>query len=437
MPISTVLMRILVPILLVCISLGDLLQAQAPQIQIIQDQAVMDFPGSVTFHLNVSAKAPIQLINLRYGANGRTCQPLIAHQNIKFSPDSNLDLSWRWKLENQDLYLPPGAQIWWQWLVHTADEASLQTERQTLTVEDPDHEWQSLDHDQIHLEWYQGDAAFGQTLLEIARQSRQRLVIETGLQTTQPIRLLIYPDRSAIRSATLHLPEWTGGVAFPEYNTVLAAIAPDQTGWAELVVPHEIAHLLIASRIFNCQGGSLPLWVIEGFSKYAEGPLNEDQQAILLQGLSRAELPGLSSLIDQFPYESGQASQAYLVSLAAVQYLLQVGGTQSFSRLLDRVQAGADFEQSLLELYGFRPAALDQAWQVELRYGEVPANRLPDPAGSIGSGPRPEPGQDSGPDFSLLPETDGEISPKVLLPGLLILAAGLVWFWRRGQRTSG
>ncbi len=227
MPITTFRVRILIPLLLIFLPASGEFLIQSNPIQISHNQAEMVFPGPITFSLNVAAGAPIQLVSLRYGTVGRTCAPAVYHENMKFSPVSVLELSWSWNLQNQGQYLPPGAQVWWQWLIHTSDEQSQLTERQVMTVEDPDHPWKSLESDAIHLEWFDGDPAFGQMLLNTALQSRARLASETGLLTPEQLTLLVYPDGVSFQSATLDLPEWTGGVAFPEYDTVLAAIGPE------------------------------------------------------------------------------------------------------------------------------------------------------------------------------------------------------------------
>jgi hypothetical protein len=433
---SQLVARILIPIILVVLQTGGLFQAGLNPIQIHHNRASVNFPDVITFQVDTSANAPIQLASLRYGTNGRTCTPDTYHQNLIFTPGTELALSWSWNLSEENLYLPPGAQVWWQWLIHTQDEHSLLTERQIVTIEDHHHDWKTLDGEGIHLEWFEGDLDFGQSMLERANQSLTRLTLETGLQIEEPVRMVVYPDAASIQSATPNLPEWTGGVAFPEFNTILAAIPPHQLEWGNLVIPHEIAHLVLAARVFNCHGASLPIWFIEGFSKFAEEPLNEGQRSALLQGLENGELPALQDLDDRFPYEAGPASQAYLVSLAAVNFLLEAGGSQSFARLLDRSQAGEPFDQALLEVYGYRVNSLDQAWQAGLGFGQQPAHPEASPSHAEDQsrqGISPESGRDSESDFPLLPEFGWEIKPGSVILGLLILTTVTVLLWWRSH----
>ena len=436
MAFSTSMARILIPGLLVLLSSVQMLQVQTSNIQIIQNQAAMIFPTPITFKLNVAADSPIVLVSLRYGTTGKFCNSAVSHQNMKFNSSPSLELAWNWHLNREGLYLPPGVKVWWQWLIHTADEQSLLTPSETLTIQDPDHNWQVIEQNNIHLEWFEGDAIFGQALLDIAVQSQRRLASETGLSVTEQTRVLVYPDVDAIQSATLHLPEWTGGVAYPEYSTVLAAVAPDQIDWAELVIPHEIAHLIIAARSFNCQGATLPLWMVEGFSKFAESPLDETQRAALQKSLQTSSLPELSALANRFPYEAGQAADAYQVSLAAVNFLLKTGGIQHFSGLLDQIQRGEDFDRALADIYGYQTETLDQAWRAALVDGEPSATLAAIPE----KHPSPnvsQPQADSEdmskavtkPEIPLLPSFGWQITSRTLILGLLVVTTGLILGW--------
>jgi hypothetical protein len=141
--------------------------------------------------------------------------------------------------------------------------------------------------------------------------------------------------------------------------------------WAK-IIPHEIAHLVIGMRTFNCMGIDLPTWLSEGIATLAEGDLSQEEQQMLLDKLTEGSLPGLITLTSGFSANAGEARLSYTQSAAAVGYLLETYGPQKFDELLGVIQGGKNADSALLQVYGLDTSDIDQAWRASLGFGTAP-----------------------------------------------------------------
>ncbi len=261
---------LVVSILFLLVGNPPLASAQYSPIVLIQDEIAPDFPETIQFRVAVESSSDIERIVLRYGTNGRSCQTSGSRQNIAFSTGSQVEAEWKWELRRSGA-IPPGAVIWWQWEVEDAAGNTLLTERQEYALADDTHVWQSLAADGVTVFWYRGDVAFGQAMLDLSRQSLDHIQSELGLPRPETVQLWFYDSAAAVKDAVLNVPDWTGGVAFPQYGITVVGVAPGQEAWAAHVVPHELTHLLEGMLTFNCRGVRLPTWLTEGLAQYAEG----------------------------------------------------------------------------------------------------------------------------------------------------------------------
>ena len=355
--------------------LGHPARAQEATFDVTVNRVMVDFPATVTFRLSAATDGKITGAALIYGTNARSCREGAARRTMDFTPARQVSLTWEWDLERSGA-LPPGAEIWWEWELRDAAGNTWRTPRQTAVVNDTAYTWQTRSRGQITVQWVEGDASFGNAMLDIASRSLDRLVNQMGIAPASPILITIYPDVDSVRRALIHSAEWTGGVAFPAYNSIIVGFAPEATDWAREVLPHELGHLVVGTLTFNCKGISLPTWLDEGLAVYAEGPVSEADTERLQTALENGTLPPLTALATGFSPYPEEAARAYAHSGAVVGYLVETYGPEKLNAFLRYIQEGHKADAALQTIYGLDTYGLDRAWRSSWGY----ADQLPERA---------------------------------------------------------
>jgi hypothetical protein len=238
-------------------------------------------------------------VSLLYSVISTSCIDSQARQEVDVTPGKSINLSWTWDLGISG-NLPPGSIVKWQWEIIDSQNNTLLTDPQQQRIEDPNFKWQKITQAPVTLYWAKGGQSFGKGLLDIAVSSLGRIEKKAGLKVTEPVQIIIYPSAEEMRSALVYTNEWAGGVAFPNYHVVLIGIAATELTWAKEVIPHELTHLVIGMRIFNCADSSLPTWLNEGISEYAQGAVPKTVQDSIDVALRTGSVPALSSLAHGF-----------------------------------------------------------------------------------------------------------------------------------------
>lgn len=352
--------------------------AQNPP-EISRNEVRVDYPFSIRFELFATHQRQIEAVTLVYGLSGRSCQQGSARQAVDVFESSTVFAIWEWDLL-QSGALPPGVTLWWQWEMVDSLGNLFTTEREEMLIEDENHDWQSARTGDVTVYWYLGNSSFGQTLLREANTSLQRLDNELGLPAIEPVALWFYPAASDVRQVIFDVPEWTGGVAYPEYNVTVLGVAPGELDWASRIIPHELTHLVEGMLTFNCRGIRLPTWLSEGLARYAEGEADAAAVAQVELALQNDRLPTLRSLADGFSAFSDSASLAYTQSGLVVQYLIDTHGAAQMNTLLQTMQSGQTIDVALMSVYGLDTNSLDAAWRTAVGYAPTPTSEADDMA---------------------------------------------------------
>ncbi len=346
---------------------------QAGAITVTGNHATLNFPDSIKFDLSANSLADIDRVTLIYGTSADfLCASNSARQDIPFTPTPMVYLIWTWDL-NLGGILPPGTDIWWQWELHDSSGATSLTEVKKFTIEDPAFNWQKLQQGNVSVYWDEGSDSFGAFLLKETVTSLPRLAAASGIQYTGKVRLMVYPSAKEVLDAAPRLPDWIGGVTFPEYGTVMVGIAPGETEWAQSVIPHELEHLVISRRVFNCSGNELPTWLSEGLATFAEGPVGFRDTDLVMKALEQKNLTALVLLKEGFSSDSAIAAQDYAESGMVVSYLIDTYGAQKMDKVLGLFQNGTPLDSALTEIYGLDTQGIDDAWHTSLGYAAEPA----------------------------------------------------------------
>jgi hypothetical protein len=353
--------------------------AQGESLRVVSNEAVVDFPESVTFQLNLEEDQEIVDAELIYQVGRDSC--ISAGTHVPVEVDGSL-LEWTWVMSRSG-NPPPGAQMWWEWTVTDSAGNVFTTERETLVFSDDRYDWRMITSESseaespIVLYWYEGDQV-GPVLLEAAESGLERLENDTGIELEGEVQIFVYGEASDMRGALLYVQDWAGGLAFSEYNTILLGVPPDLAKtWGSETIRHELAHLVIGQFGRSCLGGSRPTWLEEGLATYAEGePVDEVLQHIE-NGIKNDSFQPVRSLNGAFPAHSESANAAYSQSFSLVDFLLQTYGQEDLQSLILELAAAEGYDDALENVYGFNVDGLEQVWRESI--GAPPRQIPPTP----------------------------------------------------------
>lgn len=335
--------------------------------------AAPTFPDNIQFNLIASAETAIQQVTLIYGTQGLSCQSNGSRQLADFVGEQAIVASWDWELW-RGRGLPPGATVWWQWELQLADGSRHTTPVQEMQFLDPREQWQTISRNGLIVRWYEGNQQFGEEMFAEAERSLARIAADFGVAQLPQVDLWFYSSALAVKEAIQNVPEWTGGVAFPEYGITVLGVAPGQSDWAAQIIPHELTHLVVGVRVFNCRGVRLPTWLNEGLARYAEQENATIAQQEIESALAVGRMPTLRSLANGFSAYGNAASLSYTQSYLVVKYLVEEFGTAELDSFLQLMQNGTRIDPALESVYGFNTDGLDVAWRTSLGYVPTPTH---------------------------------------------------------------
>jgi Peptidase MA superfamily len=355
---------IIIPLLgLLLCTLAIPVQAQAG-IQLVSDTATLSFPNTATFKAEFKSGAIISSVVLEYGIDQLTCGTVIAKAFPQFTAAGDVQVTWSWDMR-QSGSIPPGATLWWHWLVQDANGAQFTSPTQTLTWLDSTHPWQAISGGNITLHYYDGGQSFGQSLHDAAAQALARLSKDVGISSDKPVDIYIYANTSDLQASILYEPSWVGGQAFPETNIVIIGVSTDQLDWGKSTEAHELTHVLVGHLTFSCLG-FIPTWLNEGLAMYGEGGPAAAEVNQFDQAKTANQLLALSSLAGAFSDEANRANLSYTEAYSVVNYLIQTYGRDKMTALLISLRNGNTIDQALQSAYGFDTNGLEDVWRASI-----------------------------------------------------------------------
>ncbi|MGD8698010.1 MAG: peptidase MA family metallohydrolase [Gemmatimonadales bacterium] len=183
------------------------------------------------------------------------------------------------------------------------------------------------------------------------------------------IIVLLAPNRAVFDSLAPGVPDWSGGIAFPEGDRiVLPTFAPRAGGLPlPVVLRHELAHVALSRYL----GSGVPRWFHEGYAQLASGSWGAKNAWTLRLHIAAGRTPSLESLSLDFRTGRIAADQAYMLSYTAVEYLQRLGGSRGFARLLQAWTEAGDLDAAIRRTYGLTLGQFERMWRrdVARRFG--------------------------------------------------------------------
>ncbi len=186
------------------------------------------------------------------------------------------------------------------------------------------------------------------------------------------VKVYIYPDHASYLKATGR-PEWSHGMANYAEKVIISYRWGE--GFADTILPHEIAHLVF--RDFVGFKSDIPLWLDEGVSQWAETKNREARKQEVLKDFAKGELISLGDLLAMnlpaiSKYENVQIRAGvgkggksgvlflnptaavrvyYLESFSLVGFMIERYGSLKFADFCRQLRDGHSVEEAIRRAY--------------------------------------------------------------------------------------
>jgi hypothetical protein len=338
-------------------------QGSAEGIVVTADTVNYVFGQHVTFHLEATSPSPITHAVLAYRTADTQGTSVFS---LSFDPTPQVSLDHVHEVSRG--YLKPFVDIEYWWALENEAGQQVNTPLQRFTYEDRRFGWHTTSGSDALVHWYAGDAAYAQAALDIATRSLARIGQELNVTPPSPLHLYLYARTEDLQGALLtRQREWIGGEAFPELNTLLIAVPPEDgyTLFMRRIIPHEITHILL----YHATGGVItrvPPWLNEGLATVNE-ELPDPEAALTLQAaLQEDRLLSLDSLCGAFPSDADQVRLAYAQSASLVRFVRDYYGEQAIADLVTAYADGMSCRGAVDHVLGLSLEQLDSRWRTYL-----------------------------------------------------------------------
>ena len=234
--------------------------------------------------------------------------------------------------------------------------------------------WQQRTNEGLRVHWYEGDDAFGDALLDVARRSLNGINVLIPAPAEAPVDVYVYASAADLQNVLfLGGEEWQAGHANPGLGVAMVTITPgpEQSIEMETLIPHELAHVMLYRSVGNGYS-ALPVWLSEGIASLVELYPNPDYDQALRTASQNGSLVSIANLCDTFPPDASGAYLAYAESKSFVGFLRASYGAPALVQLASAYADGMSCEQGVVRTLGASLVDLDARW----RESELDANVL-------------------------------------------------------------
>ena len=283
-----------------------------------------------------------------------------------------------------DGHILPNTPVSAQWRITPEDgDAVLGPEVDTVYA-DERFDWQTVAGDLVTVHWYEGDAAFGERSLQVAEDAVRETSELLGVTEDEPIDFFIYAEQDPFYDALgPGTRENVGGQANAEIRTLFALVGPSDVGWDQIVVEHELVHLVFDTAVDNPYHFP-PRWLNEGLAVYQSQGYDAGDRSAVESAARAGTLIPLDGLTGQFPTGDG-FFLAYAESVSAVHFFIRTHGQDALVALIGSYADGLTDDEAFQAAIGMDTDAFNAAWLADLG-AVVPERHGPQPAPP---GPRP------------------------------------------------
>jgi len=250
------------------------------------------------------------------------------------------------------------------------EEETVRSSPGVFYYEDNRFVWQNLQSGPFRVHWYDGDATFGQELLDVAQRGLQQA--QSWLRVGTPdedneINIYTYASKEEMRS-TLLLggTNWVAGHADPDMRLIVISIppGPEQSIEMERQIPHELMHTLLYLTV-GSEYYKLPTWLLEGLASVNEIYPNPYYHTILSQAVARDGLLSFRDICQNFPVDASGAYLAYAQATSFTRYLYDQYGSEGLESLVINYTQSSklDCQDGTAKALGMSLDQLERGWR--------------------------------------------------------------------------
>lgn len=356
---STSYFLLLTSLVMAISSLFNAYPAQAQTgIELENVGASYQFGEQITFVATLKASIPIQSVSIVISDALQTVNRV---EPLTVQPDGHMEF----RLDTKQTILRPFTMVKWNYQFTLADGSVVQSEPFFVRYADNRFNWQTLESGTLRVNWYQGDANFGQVVLNAAQAGLGSVSQLMAVDLAQPVEIFVYANTDDLRG-TLALggEDWAAGHADPALGVVMVVVEPgSQQGiMMEERIPHELMHVMMY-RSVGPGYRNIPAWLREGMATLAETYPNVDYDRVLADASAGNRLIPLRDLCVSFPADAGQAFLAYAESRSFTNYLYRTYGSTGLLSLIGFYASGVDCEHGPERAFGATLSNLEVNWR--------------------------------------------------------------------------
>ena len=332
----------------------------------ITDQVTHKFGEFIEFRGQIQEDAPVQSLQLFIQPEHQTdtisSPPLIPEAgSVEYQIDPN----------QEKIRAFSTLEYWFEVTMDNGD--LIATPRQTYSYDDNRFTWENRSEEPIDVYWHDGDASFGQAILDVAQQGLEQINSLLPMPSLDKVRIYAYANAVDLR-ATLQISNknWVGAHTDPDLGVMVVSLppGPEQRLEMERQIPHELMHIMLYKKIGPAYT-NLPIWLNEGLASIAELYPNPDYLVLLNDAYENDSLPPISSLCTSFPRDAAGAYLAYAQSASFTRFLQQQYGSSGLDSLLLAYADGLDCERGIQIALGSDLTQLELRWRRET-FGQNP-----------------------------------------------------------------
>lgn len=259
----------------------------------------------------------------------------------------------------------PFSTIRYHYRVKLQTGEELTSDEYFFQYEDNRFAWQVSSGDTVIIHWYDGDLAFGQEALDVARRGINKINDLLLVKQSTPVDIYIYTSSAdQIQALEIGGLASVGGHASPELRLGLVSIppGPEQGLFMDQKIPHELAHILTYD-LMGERYTRLPVWLREGIATQVELSANPDYPLVLSKASGQGTLIQIDSLCGAFPPESGQLFLAYAESESFTRFIIAQFGQTGLLALTSAYGDGLNCKQGMQQALGKSLTQVEDEWR--------------------------------------------------------------------------